>query len=92
MRVGRYELIDPDDYALLGLDFLLVPVGGLLDFPLLESLLDRRYGAAERIYLLDVLCCFLLDRVGEMLDEIGAAQWVNGIGHAALVADNLLCA
>ena len=31
-----------------------------------------------------------LDLVGERLDEVGAGQRVDGVGHAGLVADHLL--
>ena len=74
------ELVDADDHALARLDLLLVPERRLLDLLLDEALLDRRDGTASLVDLLDQLGRALLQLVGELLDEVRAAQRIGGVG------------
>src|SRR5215210_6535697 len=87
----RGVAVDADDYTLLALDLALVAVGCLIDLALHITLLDSLYGPAQPIDSLYVLPGFLLDGVGEGLDEVGAGQWIGGVGQSCLVRQDLLC-
>ena len=88
VRVG--ELRDADDLALLGLELALQLVGGIGDLSLRESRLEGANHATHLVDLADVGPRALLGLVGERLDEVGAAERVDGVGHARLLGQDLL--
>ena len=90
VRVG--ELRDADDLALLGLELALQLVGGIGDLSLRESSLDGANHATHLVDLADVAPTPLLGLVGERLDEVGAAERIDGVGHAGLLGEDLLLA
>src|SRR3954447_799021 len=62
------------------------------DLALREVLLDRVDHAAELVDAREVRVGLPLELVGERLHEVGAAERVDGVRHAGLVGDDLLCA
>src|SRR3972149_1644535 len=64
------ELVHADDDAFFALDFLLIPVRGVVDFPLLVAARDAAPGAAELVDGRQVGARLLLEFVRERLDEI----------------------
>ena len=88
-RLGD-EAVHADDHALSGLDLLLVPERGLCDLALEEVLLDRSHDTAELLDPLEVLIRLPLELVRERLEEVGAAERVDGVDDTRLVRDHLL--
>src|SRR5215203_4998439 len=78
-RVVVYAHDDP--LSLLHLP--LIAVGGVLDLKLHKALLDGPYRAPELVDAPDVVPRFLLDRVGQGLDKVGAGQRIGRISQAA---------
>ena len=77
-----------DALALLELALELVRSRG--DLALRVALLDRRDHAAHLVDALDVLERLGLELVREPLDEVAAAERIDGVRDAALVRDDLL--
>src|SRR5229473_4890239 len=69
--VGVHAHDDP----FVGLELALELEGGIGDLSLEEPVLDAAEHAALRIDLVEVTLRAALQLVGELLDEIGAAQW-----------------
>src|SRR5207237_4186574 len=70
------EAVDADDDAIARLDLLLVAERRLCDLPLEEVLLDRRDDAAKLFDPLEVLVRLPLELVGQVLEEVRAAEGV----------------
>ena len=69
----------------------MIAIRGVLDLPLLIPLLYGDHGAAEAADLSYVLLGVLFQAIGEVLDEVGAAEGVDNIGNPAFVSQDLLC-
>ena len=84
------ELVDADDHALVVVDRLGVLVGRLFDLVHLEARSIAATAPPISSMRLDVLPRQPLDLVGQRLDEVRAGERVERVGHAGLVADDLL--
>lgn len=84
------EGVDAHDQALVGVHFALVAIGGFGDLALEEAALDGRQHAAHLVDLAEVGQRLLLHAIGLRLDEEGAAQRVDCVGHAGLFGNDLL--
>ncbi len=91
-RLVCHEFVHPDDDAPPLVNLALVAVGSVGDLLLKEANLDSRNDPAQRLNPLEVVIRLPLQPVGEHFDGVGTAQRVHGIGHAALVGDDLLSA
>ena len=88
--VALQKVVDADQDAFVGVDFLLVAVCGIGDFALWEAALDGVEHAAQRVNLGKVVEAALFHTIGQRFDHVAAAQRIDGVGHAALVGDDLL--
>ena len=82
--------VDADDDLIVIVDLLLQLERRVGDLALRVVALDRLDHAAELVDLGEVGVGLLLHLVGQRLDEVGAAERVDGVGHAGLVGDDLL--
>src|SRR5438093_7376208 len=89
LGLGRV-LVDPDDRPLAPLDLLLEAERRLGDLALRVAALDRFDHAAQLLDLAEVAVEALLHHVREVLEVIGAGEWVRRVGHAGLMCDHLL--
>ena len=62
--IGGDDFVYPYHGASSPINFFLIPVGGVLNFPLLISLLYGSYGTAQAINFGDILPGFLFQAVG----------------------------
>src|SRR6266567_8912431 len=83
-------VVDTHDGAPVSIDLLLVAIGGLGNLTLEETILDAGQHAAQRIDTIEIIHRRLLGLVGQALDEVGAAQGVNGVDNATFTGDDLL--
>ena len=88
--VGLAVLVDADDDAPARVDLVLQLEGGVGDLALGEVLLDRGDHPAQLVDLGEVVVGLALELVGQRLDEVRAAERVDGVRHAGLVGDDLL--
>ena len=88
--VALAVVVDADHDPLAAVDLALELVGRVGDLALREAALDRLDHAAELVDLAEVLVRARLQLVGQRLDEVGAAERVDGVRHAGLVRDHLL--
>ena len=88
----RDVVIDANDGTLMRIDLLLIAIGRFGDLALEEAILYTGLYASERVDAVQVVQCCLLGLVGQLLDKVGTAQWIDGIDDAALAGENLLCA
>ena len=91
-RGRRLILINANHNLLVPLNGALGLVGGILDFTLDKTLFDCAQRATQFIDLLNISGGLPFNLVGQCFDIISAPQRINGVGHPALVGDNLLCA
>src|SRR3954454_18261909 len=82
--------VDADHPAPAGVDLGLELEARVGDLPLGEVLLDRFDHAAELVDAREVPVRLLLELVGQRLDEVRAAERVDGVRDAGLVGDDLL--
>ena len=87
--IGR-EPIHADNNPFAAVDFLLRPVGRLLDLALDQALFDGLERAAGGVDSIDDRARLVLDASGHLLDRVGAAAGVDGIGDAGLGCNHLL--
>ena len=83
-------MVHGDDHLPPALDVLLEAIGALGDFPLRVPALDRRNHAAHFVDRAKVLLGFRFQIAREPLDEVRAAERIDGAGHAGLEGQNLL--
>ncbi len=83
-------VVDADDLALARLDLLLECEGGVCDLALRKACLDCGDHPAQLVDLVEVVVRRRFHLVGELLDEVGAAERVGRVGDAGLVGDYLL--
>src|SRR3954464_9785913 len=81
-RLGG-ETVDADHETLAVVDLLLCAVGGLLDFALDQPLLDGRQRAACSLDATEQSRSIHLDPVRHLLNRVGAAAGIDGVGHAS---------
>ena len=89
-RLVHREVVDADDRAVVLVDLALVAEGGVGDLALEEAVLDGGEDAAEVLDLAEVGVGLGFGVVGQLLDEVAAAERVDGVGDAGLVGDDLL--
>ena len=83
----EHGLVDADDGLLARIDGGLAPGGGLLDAHLGQAGLDGLGHAAERFDFLQVLARLLDERVGEVLDVVGAGPRIDRAADAGLLLE-----
>src|SRR5207249_10992977 len=79
-----------DENLRLFLDPLLISVGAVGYFLLVELLFNGPHGTAELVDLTDIFLGPVFHFIGERLDEIGAAAGVDGVCDAGLIREELL--
>src|SRR3989442_8675432 len=84
------EIVDAHDDPLLVLDLPLVAIRGVGDFLLEEPFPNRGDHAPEFRNPVEVAVCLRLQLVRQRLEEVGAAERVDRVGHPALVREDLL--
>ena len=89
-RLVDHELVGADGDLLARFGGALELVAGLGDFLLRIALLDGRNHAAHRVELLEIIERAVLHVERQPLDEVRAAQRIDGLGHAGFVSDDLL--
>src|SRR6266542_5722192 len=85
-----HEPVDADHDLIATLDGLLRPVGGFLDLPLLEAVLDRGQRAAEALDLVEVAPRGGLQLIRQRLDVVRPRQRIRRLRDPALVGKDLL--
>src|SRR2546425_5173712 len=88
--IGELKRVHPHHEFFLRIDGKLILIRGVPNLALRESRLDRLDHAAEAVDLLDVLETTLLHPIGQLLDEIRAAERIDRIDHSRLVRQDLL--
>ena len=83
-------LVDADDHFLAAVDRGLATRGRLFDAQLGHARLDGFRHATERLDFLHELPRLVGDAVGERLDVVAAAQWVDDVGDARLLGEDEL--
>ena len=89
-RLISHKLVHTNDDAPPLINLALIAVRSVGDLLLKEASLNSRDDPAQRINPLKVVIGLTLDPVGERFDGIGPTQWIDRIGDARLVGDDLL--
>jgi hypothetical protein len=84
------EIVYADQDPLAGIDLALIAIRGVRNLSLGEALLQCWHHPSQSIDPFEILEATALHSVGECLDEVAAPQRIDGVGHAALVSDDLL--
>ena len=71
-------------------DFLLIPVGAVLDFLLDEALFNGGGRPAHLVYFPNIILRPFADLPGQGFQEIGASQGIHRVDHPGFVGDELL--
>ena len=75
---------------LAALDRALVPVGRFVNLFLREPGFDGFDHSAHRVDLAEIVPGLFFEFAGQLLDEVRAAERVDGVGRAGFVSDDLL--
>ena len=90
LLLGVGEVVDADDDLLLRVHGALVGVGRVHDLALREPGLDRLDHAPQGVDAAEVVEAPALHFRRQLLDEVGTAERVDGVGYPRLVSDHLL--
>ena len=89
-RLIQGEVVDAHNNAVAGVYLSLILERRLRDLALEVAVLNGRDDAAHVLDLAEVGVGFFFRLVGQRLDEVAAAQRVDGVCSARLMSDDLL--